>query len=168
MRIILPLFLGIFFLSLQATLFTSLSIQRIRPDLVLSLTLYLAFSYPTVSGGSLAFILGFLMDLFSGNTFGLYTFSRPFIFFVARLFKERLYLEGFLSQSLFVFLLALGEGFLILILLDTLHPNPIGHFFPMILTTLLPQSFFTALITPALSSVFNRRLFSLFTRERVR
>jgi rod shape-determining protein MreD len=163
MRIILPLFLGICFLALQATLFTSLSIQRIRPDLVLILTLYLAFSYPMVSGGSIAFIMGFLMDLFSGNPFGLYTFSRPFIFLVARLFRERLYLEGFLSQSLFVFFLALGEGFLILFLLNTL--NPIGHFFPMVLTLLLPQSFFTALIAPALSSVFNRRLFSLFTRD---
>jgi rod shape-determining protein MreD len=164
-RIALPLFLGIFFLTLQTTLLTSLSIQRVRPDIVLILTLYLAFSYPMVSGGILAFFMGYLMDLFSGNPFGLYTFSRPFIFCVARLFKDRFYLEGFLSQFLFVFFLALIEGFLILILLKALNPNPLGHLFPLLFTVLLPQSFFTGLITPTLFSVFNRRLFSLFSRH---
>ena len=166
-RIILPLFLGVFFLTLQTTLLTSLSIQRFRPDIVLILILYLSFSYPIASGGILAFFLGYLMDLFSGNPFGLYTFTRPFIFYVARLFKERLYLEGVLSQFLLVFSLALAEGILILILLSGLNPKPIGPLYSKLATVLLPQSFFTGLITPALFLVFNKRLFPLFNRDAV-
>jgi rod shape-determining protein MreD len=163
-RIVLPLFLGVLFLTLQTTLLTSFSIQRIRPDIVLILLLYLGLSYPMVSGGILAFVLGYLMDLFSGNPFGLYTFCRPFIFCVVYLLKDRFYLEGFLSQFLLAVSLALVEGFLILILLNGLNPKPIGHLYPLFVTVLLPQSFCTGLITPALFSFFKKG-FSLFNQR---
>jgi rod shape-determining protein MreD len=165
-RIALPLFLGVLFLTLQATLLTSFSIQRIRPDIVLILTLYSGFSYPMVSGGIFAFFLGYLMDLFSGNAFGLYTFSRPLIFCVAHFFKDRFYLEGFLSQFLFAFSSALIEGFLILILLNALNPKPLGNLYPLFVTVLLPQSFSTGLITPTLFSFFKKG-FSLFSQREV-
>ena len=68
-RIVFPLLLGIVFLTLQTTLLTSLPIQRIRPDIILILILYLGLFYPPISGGILALFMGFLMDLFSGNVF---------------------------------------------------------------------------------------------------
>src|SRR4030042_2129824 len=142
-RIVFPLFLGVIFLTLQTTLLTSLSIQRIRPDLVLILILYLGLFYPPISGGILALFLGFLMDLFSGNSFGLYTLSRPLIFYVAQFFKERFYLEGSSSQFLFVFIFGLVEGLLILILLSTLNPGPVINLYPLLFTFLLPQLFLT-------------------------
>jgi len=160
-RMVLPLFLGVLLLTLQTTLLTSLVIRRIRPDLVLILTLYLGLSYPPVSGGILAFFLGYLMDLFSGNVFGLYTLSRPLIFYIAQIFKDRVYLESFLSQFLFVFLSALVEGFLLLILLNGLNPNPLGNLYPLLLTVLLPQSISTGLMTPILFPLFRRGSLSL-------
>ena len=120
-RIIFPLLVGILFLILQTTLLPSFPIQRIRPDILLILTLYLAFLFPPIFGGILAFFMGYLMDLFSGNAFGFYTFSRPLVFFAAQFFKERFYLEGFYSQFLFVFVFAMLEGILILILLNALQ-----------------------------------------------
>ena len=161
-RIAFPLFLGVIFLTLQATLLTSLPIQRIRPDLVLILTLYLGLFYPPISGGILAVFMGFLMDLFSGNSFGLYTLSRPLIFYVAQFFKGRFYLESFTSQFLFVFIFGLVEGLLILILLNVLNPDPIGHLYPLLFTFLLPQSFFTGLITPILFFLIQKGSFSFF------
>lgn len=105
------------------------------------------------------------MDLFSGNPFGLYTFCRPFIFCVAQLFKDRLYLEGFLSQFLLVFFAALVEGFFILILLSGLNPDPLGHLYPTIVNVFLPQSFFTGLIAPVLFSFFKKAFFPLLSRQ---
>ncbi|MDP2971789.1 MAG: rod shape-determining protein MreD, partial [Deltaproteobacteria bacterium] len=58
----------------QTTWFTFPPIRWIRPDIVLILTLYLGLSSPPISGGILVFFLGYLMDLFSGNGFGLYAF----------------------------------------------------------------------------------------------
>jgi len=161
-RIIFPLFLGVIFITLQTTLLTFLPIRRIKPDVVLILTLYLSLFYPPISGGILAVFLGFLMDLFSGNSFGLYTLSRPLLFYVAQFFKERFYLESYISQFLFVFIFSLGEGLLLFTLLSVLNPGPIGNLSPLLFTLLLPQSFFTGLITPILFFLIHKGSFSLF------
>ena len=105
-RILLLFILGILFLTFQTTFLGFIPIQRIRPDFMLIFTLYLGFSSPPVPGAILAFFMGYLVDLFSGNTFGLYTFSRPLLFYGAYLFKSKFYVEGFSSQFIFVFLSA--------------------------------------------------------------
>jgi len=161
-RIIFPLLIGVFFLTLQATLLASLFTQRIRPDIALILTLYLGLSYPPISGGILVFFIGFLMDLFSGNSLGLYTVSRPIVFFVAQFFKERFYLENFASQFLFVFIFAMMEGLLVLFIFTALLPYPHINLYTLLFTFLLPQSFFTALISPILFSLFDKGSFYLF------
>jgi len=166
-RFILSLLLGILFITLQTTLLPSLPIQRIRPDILLIFTLYLGLSYPPISGGLLAFFLGYLMDLFSGNPFGLYTFSRPLLFYISQFFKNRFYLESFPSQSFFVFIFALVEGLLILILLRALNPIPLRNLYPSFLETFLLNSFVTGLISPVLFSLFNRGSFLLFNQHKM-
>lgn len=161
-RMAFSFFLGILFLTLQTTLLSSLPIQRIRPDLVLILILYWGLSCPPISGGILSFFLGYLMDLFSGNSFGLYAFSRPLLFYLAQLFRGRLYLEGSLSQFLFVFLFALFEGFLILALLSAFNPVPLGNLYPLLFAFYFPQSFLTGLITPILFLLLRKVFFLLF------
>ncbi len=155
-RFVLPLFAGILFLILQTTLLSFLPTQRIRPDILLIFTLYLTFLLPPISGGILAMSLGYLMDLFSGNALGCYTFSRPLLFFAAHFFKERFYLEGFSSQILFTFAFGILEGLLILVLLNALQPVSLGKLYPMLFTFLLPHSFFTGLITPILFYLFQK------------
>ena len=161
-RILLPLLAGIFFLILQTTLLSSIPIHRIRPDILLIFTLYLAFLFPPISGGILAFLMGTLMDLFSGNALGFYTFSRPLVFFAAQFFKERFYLEGFSSQFLFAFVSAILEGILILILMNTLQPLSFRNLYVLLFTFLLPQSFFTGLATPPLFFIFQKGSSLLF------
>ena len=161
-RIAFSFFVGILFLTFQTTLLASLPIQRIRPDIVLILILFWGLTYPPVQGGILSFILGYLMDLFSGNSFGLYTFSRPLLFYLAQLFKGRLYLVGFLSQSLFVFFFDLFEGFLILTLLAALNPVPLTNLYPLLFPFFFPQLFLTSLITPLLFLLLKKLSFSLF------
>jgi len=155
-RILIPLFLGVLFLIVQTTWFTFLPIRRIRPDIVLILTLYLGLSSSPISGGILVFILGYLMDLFSGNGFGLYAFSRPFLFYCAQLFKDRIYLESVPSRSLFVFLFALTEGFILLILLKVLNPEHLPNLYPLFFTVFLPQSLSTALLSLVLFSLLKK------------
>ena len=155
-RIGFSLLLGVIFLTLQSTLLTSFPTRRIRPDIVLILTLYWGLFFPPISGGVLAFFMGFLMDLFSGNSFGLYTLSRPFIFYLAQFFKGRFYIESITSQFLFVFVFGLGEGLFIFLLLSMLNPGPIGHLYALLFNLLLPQSLFTGLITPIFFYLFRK------------
>ncbi len=155
-RILLLLLLGILLLTVQTTLLRSVPIQRVRPDFMLIFTLFLAFSVSPLPGGILAFLMGYLVDLFSGNTFGLYTFSRPLLFYVAYLFKSKFYVEGFSSQFIFVFLTACLEGVFVLILFTLLNPEPVFQRYPSVLLSLMPQSTFTALITPLFFPLFQK------------
>jgi rod shape-determining protein MreD len=155
-RILLLILFGVLVLALQTALLRFFPIQRIRPDFMLMFTLYLGFSFPPIPGGILAFFLGYLVDLFSGNALGLYTFSRPLLFYGAYLFKSKFYLEGFPSQFIFVFLLAFLEGLLILMFLTLLSPEPLFRLYPSYFASLFPQSTFTALITPLLFILFQR------------
>jgi len=155
-RFFYPFLAGILLLTFQATLLAGLPIQRFRPDLVLILVLFLGFSYPTVLGGLLAFSLGCLVDLFSGNAFGLYTFTRPLIFVVAQLFRSQFYWQGFSFQFLFVFMFTLLEGFLILLLVSGLNPSTFPSLYSSVIPYLLPQAIFNGLITPLLFPLFEK------------
>jgi rod shape-determining protein MreD len=166
-RFFYPFLAGLLLLTFQATLLPSLPVHRIRPDVVLILILFLGFSYPTVLGGLIAFSLGFLLDLFSGNAFGLYTFTRPLIFFVAQLFRSHFYWKGFSFQFLFVFIFALLEGGLILLLVSGLNPSSFRNLYSSVIVDLLPQSIVTGLITPILFPLFEKGSVFLVTKLRV-
>jgi rod shape-determining protein MreD len=153
--------------TLQTTLLALPPLQRVRPDLLLILTVYFGFSTSMVSGGLLAFFMGYLLDLFSGNVFGLYAFTRSLIFLTARLFKHEFYWEGFSFQLVFVFTAAMLEGLLLLALLAALSPGPLRNLFPAMLTTLVPQSLCTALITLPLFFLLRKGTRFLMERQRL-
>jgi len=160
-----PLLLaGIFLLILQTTWLSFFPIQRIRPDLLLIFTLYLAFLFPPFLGGILAFFMGYLMDLFSGNTLGLYAFSRTIVFFATQFLKERFYLEGFPFQFLFAFIFSILEGGLLLVLINGLDPVSFENLYLSSLTFLLPQSFCTGLASPFLFLLFKKGTSLLFSQ----
>jgi rod shape-determining protein MreD len=165
MKRFVPLLLaGILLLIFQTTWLPLFPIQRIRPDLLLIFTLYLAFLFPPILGGILAFFMGYLMDVFSGNTLGFYTFSRTLVFFATQFFKERFYLEGFSFQFLFAFIFSILEGGLLLILINGLEPVSFGNLYSSLFTFLLPQSFCTGLVAPFLFFLF-KKVASLLFRQ---
>jgi rod shape-determining protein MreD len=158
-----PLLLaGILLLILQTTWLSFFPIQRIRPDLLLIFTLYLAFLFPPFLGGILAFFMGYLIDLFSGNTLGFYTISRTLVFFATQFLKERFYLEGFSFQFLFAFIFTILEGGFLLILINGLEPVSFGDLYSSLFTFLLPQSFCTGLVAPLLFSLLKKAASLLF------
>lgn len=165
MKRFVPLLLaGILLLILQTTWLTFFPIQRVRPDLLLIFTLYLAFLFPPFLGGILAFFMGYLMDLFSGNTLGLYAFSRTIVFFATQFLKERFYVEGFSFQFLFAFIFSILEGGLLLVLINGLDPVSFENLYRSLLTFLLPQSFCTGLVAPLLFLLFKKGTSFLFTQ----
>jgi rod shape-determining protein MreD len=163
-RFVLLLVAGILLLILQTTWLSFFPIQRIRPDLLLIFTLYLAFLFPPVLGGILAFFMGYLMDLFSGNTLGLYAFSRTIVFFATQFLKERFYLEGFSFQFLFAFIFSILEGGLLLVLINGLDPVSFENLYRSLLMFLLPQSFCTGLVAPFLFLLVEKGTSLLFTQ----
>ena len=163
MRRFVPLLLaGILLLTLQTTWLSFFPTQRIRPDFLLIFTLYLAFLFPPFFGGILAFFMGYLMDLFSGNTLGFYTFSRTLVFFATQFLKERFYLEGYSFQFLFAFIFNILEGGLLLVLINGIEPVSFGNLYLSLFTFLLPQSFCTGLAAPLLFFLFKKAASLIF------
>ena len=155
-RFFLLLLAGILLLIVQTTWLPLFPIQRMWPDLLLIFTLYLAFLFPPFLGGILAFLMGYLMDLFSGNTLGLYAFSRTLVFFATQFLKERFYLEGFSFQFLFAFAFSFVEGGLLLVLINGPDPASFENLLISLLTFLLPRSLCTALAAPFLFFLFQK------------
>jgi len=160
-KIGLTLLLGILLFTLQSTLLTLSPFHRVRPDVILIFILFMGLSSPLVSGGVLTLFFGYGMDLFSGNMFGLYTLTRPILFFLAHSFKNHLYLERPSFQSIFVFLFIWLEGLLILLLLRILNPESWRTLLPLLFSLFLPQSLSTALLSPLLFFLFHKGSFLL-------
>jgi rod shape-determining protein MreD len=89
---------------------TNLSINHLffpfKPDLTIPLTVYVALSQRPLQGSLYALWAGFLMDLTSGASVGLYVFTRQLVFFLAHLVKrggllDSVLLQGVLSVAFF-------------------------------------------------------------------
>ncbi len=144
-RFFLPLLAGILLLTFQTTFLGVFPWKSVRPDLLLILTLYLSLTYPAALGSILALGMGLVMDAFSGSGFGLYTLLRPLIFFAAKLYRERFYLEGYSARFLFVIVFSVLEGVLVLVTLQILNPVPASKLIPFFFSSLLLHSVPTGL-----------------------
>lgn len=71
-RTLLYVILGLTMILLQTTLLPRLLGNGPRPDLLLLLTLHIGLNERPLPGAFTAWLLGCLLDVFSGTTFGLY------------------------------------------------------------------------------------------------
>ena len=140
--------IGLIFLSLvvQTTALAGLPHQLAKPDLLLILTVYFGLFSSPLAGATLAFLSGYLMDVFSGSIFGIHTFSKTAIFFLTIVIRDRFYVKSPLFQAGIVFSLSIIEGFIIISILGLV--SPIGNFVPSFFTFIIPKSLITGLVAP--------------------
>lgn len=160
------LILGIVLLSLQVVSGGFIPLPAMRPDLTLAFTLYLGFALSPLLGGGLAFALGYLTDLFTGNVFGFYALTRPLLFYGVQLYRSRFHLDGLPIQSFLAFLAAFLEGCLVVYLMMGLNATTVPNLSSKLLQVLLPQSVVTGITTPAIFVVLNRASTLVFHRSR--
>ncbi|EYF02054.1 Hypothetical protein CAP_7533 [Chondromyces apiculatus DSM 436] len=111
---------GIALLVVQSNLFRligKLDIPGVTPSLLLPLIVFMGVhEYSIARGAALAFLLGYLLDLFAGAPVGLFTFITVTTFIVARAAGVRLAAQTFLTKLALAFVFALVEGVLVVIL----------------------------------------------------
>lgn len=161
------LVLGIMLLSLQVVWSRFLPYPPLRPDFTLAFTLYLGFASSALVGGGLAFVLGYLTDLFTGNAFGFYALTRPLLFFGIQLYRSRFNLDGFPFQSLLAWFTAFLEGCIVVYLMMTLNATTVPNLSSKLLKLLLPQSVATGIVAPLVFALVNRASALVFHRSRV-
>lgn len=78
------LFVSLLLIIIQTSIFTPKLLGLFSPDLNLIIIIYLAINPKIRNAFILVVINGLLMDFFSGNTLGLYTFTRIIVFIILR------------------------------------------------------------------------------------
>jgi len=110
-------FTGAFALLLQTTVLHTLTAGRVIPDLALVLCVYLGLHEHSVAGATGAFLLGYLLDSFSGSVVGLNAFAMTSVYTLVYLISRRLWMDNALSSIAMVFLGTMVKGFAILLAL---------------------------------------------------
>ncbi|MEJ7730481.1 MAG: hypothetical protein WKG00_14825 [Polyangiaceae bacterium] len=112
--------IGIGLLIVQSNLFRIIGrihVAGITPSLLLPLIVFMGVhEYSMARGAALAFLLGYLLDLFAAAPVGLFTFITVATFVVARAAGVRLSAQTILTKVALAFVFALLEGVLIVIL----------------------------------------------------
>jgi len=103
-------FTAIVALLLQTTVLHGLTGGRVIPDLILILCVYLGLHEHNLGGATGAFLLGYLLDSFSGNLVGLHAFAMTTVYLVVYLVSRRLWMDNALSGIAMVFLGSLLKG----------------------------------------------------------
>lgn len=150
--------IGVGLLVLQSNLFRLLGplhIPGATPSLLLPLIVFMGVhEYSIARGAALAFLLGYLLDVFAAAPLGLFTFITVATFVVSRAAGVRLAAQTFLTKVALAFAFALVEGVLVVVLtaifgIDSARPRAL-------VLLILPHAISTAIFAPMVFRVAER------------
>jgi len=117
-----------------------------KPDLMLLLVLYCAFSGGPTTAMGVGFAGGFLQDTFSGVPLGLNVFCKVLIGYVVGVVGRRLVTEHPIVMTIMVFMSTLCEAALV-VLLSFLYEDHVSVKF-MFLHIGVPMAFYNSILAP--------------------
>ncbi len=142
-------------LVLQGFIAYVLPADWLSPVLILPAVLYVAvgeFSLPR--GVSLAFVMGYLADVFGGASMGLWTFTLVSIFLLVRVAGLKLFLHGVVFQVLLTLVAGIFAGVEMMALLLVFDPRPLSVLGALAIVT--GQAVVTAALAPAIFAALHR------------
>ncbi len=139
------------------TSFDVIRIAGVKPDLMFISVVYLAYCYGSFYGEVVGFISGLMHDAVSRSYLGILTFPKVAIAFIVGMFGRGIFKSNILTISLLLFVASIIKGFLTLFLCYVFHEAEASS----VLSIILPESFYNALLAPPLFFVFDK----IFRRE---
>ena len=141
---------------LQTTLLEQVSFLPAAPDLIVVLCVYLGLHYHSVGGATGAFLLGYLLDTFSGSPPGLYALAMTLAFAFVYLVSKRLWVENPVTS---VAAVALGCGVKIATVVTYFAlAAPLNVGWLSLLRTLFFEALFALVLSPFLFSALDANL----------
>ena len=138
--------LGFSLVIIQTTLFSFFPLSLFTIDFSLIITIYLGFYRRPFQGSLLSFLLGYVLDVFSGGPSGLYAFLRVLSFGLSKALSGKIFINGFLPPMAVVFVFSIVD-YLSMIILMKVFQLKLPGVSVMILTP-LKQAVLTALFSP--------------------
>jgi rod shape-determining protein MreD len=81
---------GLLLFVMQTTLFSMLPAWLGRPDLIFLLIVFLAYRFDAIKGAVLVFLIGQLLDIFSGVFLGIYPTVYLLVFFILKILSRHI------------------------------------------------------------------------------
>jgi rod shape-determining protein MreD len=157
-RFLLLLAGGLFIILLQALPLNFLFAKTITPNLSLAFMIFIALFYPSMGSWLLAFLLGYVLETFSGYPPGLLILINLAILLLIRGTNRVMSFENPASQLALVFFLNVLIDLFLLAVSQIAINNPLGLIMPKIFV----NSFLTVLLSAPLFVFYNN---SLLTSE---
>jgi len=123
-----------------------ITIEYIRPDLILIILVSIALKYGQIQGTILGFLYGFIFDFISGGVLGSAMFSKTLVGFIAGYFHDENEVVNFkspLSLSLIVLLCSFVDSFFF----SALGTTEVVGFLKLLIQQSLLSGIYTALIS---------------------
>lgn len=134
--------------TVQTSLFLSLTVAGVRPDLVLIVVCAIGLMLGPFQGAGVGLLSGFLVDALTGRMIGLGAISKAAAGYVAGWMGDRLFRENALVSVGIAFALSMGEGAVYVLGTHAFgHPIPVGAGLARVV---LPEACYNALVAMVL------------------
>lgn len=114
---VLIILFGFVLAVIQTTLFSFSPLDLLKVDFLLIVTIYIGFYRPPFRGIFLAFVLGNILDVFSGSPAGLFAFLRVLSCSLSKALSRKIFLDGVLLQIGVVLTLSIVDSLAMVMLL---------------------------------------------------
>lgn len=138
---------------LQTTLLEPFRLLPAAPDLIVVLCVYLGLHYHSVGGAVGAFLLGYLLDTFSGSPPGLYALAMTLVFAFVYLVSKRLWVENPVTNVAAVGLGCIVKIATVVTYFALVTPSNVGWI--ALLRTLLFEALFALVLAPIIFSALD-------------
>ena len=140
----------------QTTLLEPFKIFPASPDLIVILCVYLGLHYHSVGGAVGAFLLGYLLDTFSGSPPGLYALAMTLVFTFVYLVSKRLWVENPITSVAAVALGCLVKIATVISYFAAVAPANVGWW--NLSRSLLFEAVFAVILSPLVFSALDANL----------
>ena len=150
--------LGLFLLIIESVATTLFDLHPFTPNLLLPLVLYLGVSQDVelLRGAALSFVLGYLLDSFSGSPMGLQTLVLVATFLLSRVAGFSLFARSIPFQMGLSFAVGIVAGGTIVALRAIFEQDPPSGGVRMVVQTILAPALGTALPAPLIFNLMRR------------
>jgi rod shape-determining protein MreD len=110
---------------LQTTIFPSIPALPVAPNLMMVLAVYLGVFHRNMGGALGAFLLGYLLDAFSGVRLGVNAFAFTLVFAGVQLVARSIWVQGSVPVIVIVFVAGCVRGLVMLAILTLAGGTPL-------------------------------------------
>ncbi len=154
---------GVLAVVVQTALLRQVPLLPAAPELIVVLTVYLGLHYPTPGGAFGSFLLGYLLDTFSGSPPGLYCLSMTSVFAMVYVVSQRLWVENPITNLAAVALGGLTKMGVVVVYFALAKPGAAS--WPRLLRTLALEGTLAIAVAPFVFSSLDAYLKPIWSRR---